>query len=187
MAWALACHRTAGCGTAGRPWLGFASSLLALAATTGTGAQPSDEPSNLFGDPFFQASDAIPHCPEPLGPRLTVAERPARNHHRAERGTSCWLAGQCDRPNSYLYDADIAQALRAALPGEASFAGSTLWITVQGRVVYIEGCVRDTAVAPRLEAFAMRTADVQQAIASVYADLASQPPYAVMPRAKAAR
>ena len=51
---------------------------------------------NWFGDPFFQITSAIEHCPEPAGPRVTRAERQAQSHRRAEKGTTCWLAEEED-------------------------------------------------------------------------------------------
>lgn len=162
-------------------------SLLAALAWPMPGvAQSSPERAperrNWFDDPFFQIASARPNCPEPAGPRITLAERPAQTHHRAERGTTCWLAGQCDRPNSYAYDADIAAAFRARLAQAPNpFAGATLWVTVQGRVVYIEGCVPDPAMGAALEAFGGAIPTVQQAIAAVFVnDGAERPPYRLL-------
>jgi hypothetical protein len=148
-----------------------------LAALAGTaGAQPELR-LNRYGDPYFALSAQVAGCPEPLGPRITEAEQRAQAHHRAERGTSCWLAGQCARPNAFLYDRDIAAALAERAAGHALFEHSALWATVQGRAVFIEGCVRDIAIAPQLEAFARAIPYVQQAAALVYADLAGPPAY----------
>jgi hypothetical protein len=150
---------------------------LALAATCiGTHAQTPPERRNWFDDPFFQISHAVPGCPVPVGPRLTEAERRVEAHHRAERGTTCWLAGQCRQPNAYAYDAGIAAAFQSALKSGPTLAGSTLWVTVQGRVVYIEGCAGN-AVAAALETMARALPDVQQAMAIVYAGPPGTPPY----------
>jgi hypothetical protein len=70
-------------------------------------------------------------------------------HRRAEKGTTCWLANDCERPKAYAYDADIGQAIRAAFARTDAFADTTLWITVQGRVVYVEGCARHTDPSQR--------------------------------------
>ena len=101
---------------------------------------------NRFNDPFFQFTSVVPNCPVPLGPFITADEQLAQAHRRAEKGTSCWLAGTCEKPNAYAYDTDIAAALLAALkPAQlythSPLVNSTLWATVQGRVVTIEGCV----------------------------------------------
>ena len=115
-------------------------------------------------------------CPVPAGPYLDETERRVQAHSRAERGTTCWLSGQCDRPNFYAYDKDIAEALRVALRQRNPFADSTLWVTVQGRIVYFEGCVVDERIAPDLEAFARSAPNVQQAVALVFANPAVPPP-----------
>ncbi len=132
---------------------------------------------NWFDDPFFQVSAAIPGCPQPAGPYLTEAERRLESHRRAEKGTTCWLAGQCERPNSYAYDRDIAEAVHARLAQSNPFANTTLWIRVQGRVVIIEGCAEDDGVAARLEAFARSLPYVEQAFANVRTDPSKRPPY----------
>src|SRR5450631_1130432 len=142
--------------------------LLALAGSVPGGAQPGSERRNWFNDPFFQITAALPDCPVPAGPRVTEAERRVQAHHRAEKGTTCWLAGQCERPNAYAYDADIAAAIRSALSTAQPFGGSTLWVTVQGRVVYVEGCVLEQRMEADLEGFARAIPGVQQAIAIVF-------------------
>src|SRR5512139_2272697 len=123
--------------------------LLPIAlALSGLGAQ-ADELRNWFDDPFFQVTSAEPQCLEPAGPRVTTAERQAESHRRAEKGTTCWLANEkgCERANAYSYDRDIASEIKAAVRTSAVFAGTSLWVTVQGRVVYIEGCVSSDSQA----------------------------------------
>ena len=147
---------------------------LGLVLPPGT-ALPADELRNWFNDPFFQISSAIADCPLPAGPFITQAERAVQAHHRAEKGTTCWLAGQCERPNAHAYDADIA----AAWSNDSSLRETKLWITMQGRVVYIEGCVGEASAAPRLEAFARRLPQVQQAIALVRDERGERVPYKI--------
>lgn len=152
--------------------------LPTLAALAGPcPAQVEAERQNWFNDPFFQISASVPNCPLPAGPFITEAERKAESHHRAEKGTSCWLAGNCDRPNSYDYDKDIAAALQTALAKRNPFANTTLWVTVQGRVVYMEGCATSQAVAAELEVFAKKLPNVQQAVAIVRTDSSARAPY----------
>lgn len=155
--------------------------LVALAWPVPGPAQPAPERRNWFDDPFFQMTSAIAGCPEPVGPRITEDERRVQSHHRAEKGTTCWLAGQCARPNFYAYDADIAQAFKKALQASNPFARTSLWVTVQGRVVYIEGCVPDPAMEPALEAYARAIPGVQQAIAAVFVPgRTERPPYRLL-------
>jgi len=155
--------------------------LVALAWPVPGPAQPAPERRNWFDDPFFQMTSAIADCPEPTGPRITEDERRVQSHHRAEKGTTCWLAGQCERPNFYAYDADIAQAFKKALQASNPFARTTLWVTVQGRVVYLEGCVPDEAMEPALEAYTRAIPGVQQAIAAVFVPgRVPRPPYRLL-------
>lgn len=156
--------------------------LLPLACLWLAAAAVAQERRNWFDDPFFQIADALPACPLPRGPFITEAERRVQAHHRAEKGTSCWLAGRCERANFHAYDHDIAAALRADLPRQAGLLqGSSLWVTVQGRVVYLEGCVPDGARAAALETWARSLPQVQSAIALVRADPRLAPPYSVAP------
>jgi len=156
--------------------------LLPLACLWLAAAAIAQQRRNWFDDPFFQIANAQPDCPLPRGPFITEAERRVQAHHRAEKGTSCWLAGRCERANFYAYDRDIAAALRAALPQQAELLkGSSLWITVQGRVVYLEGCVPEVARAAALEAWARSLPRVQSAIALVLVDARLAPPYLIAP------
>lgn len=159
----------------------WACRVAALALTLAwTGALPAEAPEalrNWYNDPFFQVSAALARCPEPAGPRQTEAQRHAHAHHRLERGTSCWLSGECRRPNAYAYDQDIARALQASLPPARALGRSSLWITVQGRVVQIEGCSRDPQAVRRLEVAARAVPDVLQVASHVYGGGQGEPPY----------
>jgi len=149
--------------------------LLALAATCQ--AQAGEESRNWFNDPFFQISAAVPDCPVPAGPFLTESDRRVQAHHRAEKGTTCWLAKECDRPNAYAYDQDIASAFQAAVRDGRLFPDTTLWVTVQGRVLYIEGCATQESAVAEVEAFARSLPNVQQAIAIIRTDPSARAPY----------
>ncbi|MGY4826958.1 BON domain-containing protein [Sphaerotilaceae bacterium SBD11-9] len=137
---------------------------------------------NWFNDPFFTVSSQVAHCPVPAGPFMTEAERRVQSHGRAERGTTCWLAGQCERPNSYAYDTDIAQAVQSAFTAHHPAPRSSLWVTVQRRVVYLEGCVSDAHDEKRLHDFVMaNTPHVERVIAIVYVKQArARPPYKLL-------
>jgi hypothetical protein len=163
-----------------RPWrrrgvfvLGCAG-LLAVAP-----ARAGEELRNWFDDPFFALTSALADCPLPLGPYMTEAERRVQAHHRAEKGTTCWLAKEpdCERANAYGYDREIADEIRRAAPGSRAFADSSLWVTVQGRVVYIEGCAQSASAEQEIEAFVRALPHVQQAIAIVRTDPHARAPY----------
>lgn len=154
--------------------------LVALLLTGGG----DDAPLNRFDDPFDAVSSDIAGCPEPRGPRITAAEARVQAHHRAERGTSCWLKDECSEPNAYRYDAGIAAALRKALKSAAALHPSSLWITVQGRVVYLEGCVARADQPAALEGLARGLPNVLQALALVRVGPDGDLPYRRLPDAK---
>lgn len=141
--------------------------LLLLAIALPTPAQEDASAlRNWFDDPFFRLTRDEADCPEPAGPFVDERGRREQAHRRAEKGTTCWLAGECDRPKAFDYDADIAAAIRADFARrEAEFRPSSLWVSVQGRVVYFEGCAADAGMAARLETWARALPHVQQAIA----------------------
>jgi hypothetical protein len=137
-----------------------AALLLAACAAT-----PEAEPLalNPFNDPFVQATGGRT-CPAPRGPAYTEAQRLQEAHYRVERGTSCWLAGQCSEPNAYRYGARIAYATVAAVRSDAGLASSAIWVIAERRFVYLQGCVADAAQAARAEAIAKAVPDVQLVI-----------------------
>lgn len=98
---------------------------------------------NWFGDPFFQVSHGVDACPEPVGPLMTEEEKLRDSHHRNERGLRCYLEKRCKYSSSYMYDAEIADNIKAAVAGGRMKlpSPSTLWVMVQGRRVWIYGCV----------------------------------------------
>lgn len=132
-----------------------------------------------YHDPYFTVRQALPNCPRPLGPYTSEAEMKQQAHWRAERGTSCWLAGRCQKANAYLYDADIAADLQRRFAASHAYAQASLWLTVQRRFVYVEGCMRDRRVLRGLEAFVRRTPDVELVNINVMQGSQGKPPYAV--------
>ncbi len=151
--------------------------LLALMALLAAPARADDGLRNWFDDPFFAVSADIADCPLPAGPFVDEAGRREQSHRRAEKGTTCWLAGECDRPKAYAYDQEIATRLKALLPG--LYPGTSLWVTVQGRVVYIEGCADRPGLDLRIEALVRGVEGVQQAIAILRDDPQGRVPYRV--------
>jgi hypothetical protein len=138
---------------------------------------------NPFADPFVQATSGRA-CPEPLGPAYSETERRVEAHSRAERGTTCWLAGLCAEPNAYRYDAANARAAVGALRGDAALATSAIWVTAQRRFVYLEGCAADAAQAARAEAVVQALPDVDRVIPAL-ALPGERMPYAVTAPASA--
>jgi hypothetical protein len=142
-----------------------------------SGFAHAEERRNWFNDPFFQISHGIPACRAPLGPLITEAERRVESHSRAERGTTCWLAGQCAKANAYFYDAGIAQALRDRLAAAPHFADFSLWVTVQRRLIFVEGCVRNASDERDIVAFLQAVPDVERVFINVSAGPTAKPPY----------
>ena len=155
---------------------GRACGLLLLAFAANSPARAAEALQNWFNDPFFQVTAAVADCPLPAGPYVSEPERRMQAHRRAEKGTTCWLAKECDRPNAYAYDPDIAAAFQTAWRERGPARNSTLWVTVQGRVVYVEGCAADASAVAAMEAFARSLPHVQQAIALVRTDPSARPP-----------
>jgi len=153
------------------------ASAVVLGAGIAAAARSAEELRNWFDDPFFQISSSVPDCPVPAGPFVNEADKRVQAHRRAEKGTTCWLAGECDRPNAYAYDRDIAEAFRKAVDGGNRLPGTSLWVTVQGRVLYIEGCALQHSSVAAVEALARSLPHVQQAIAIVRTDPSARPPY----------
>jgi len=136
----------------------------ALAAALALAASPctADETLRLnpFGDPFEQAL-AGRACPAPRGPAYTETQIRAEAHYRAERGTSCWLAGTCSEPNAYRYDARLAREVVAALRADGALAASAIWVSAERRHVALQGCVADAGLAERAAALAAAVSDVE--------------------------
>ena len=153
------------------------AAALVLGIGIAAAARSAEELRNWFDDPFFQISSSLPDCPVPAGPFVSDSDKRVQAHRRAEKGTTCWLAGECERPNAYAYDRDIAESFRKAAGGAERWPGTTLWVTVQGRVLYIEGCALQNSSVAAVEALARSLPHVQQAIAIVRTDPASPPPY----------
>ena len=163
------------------PALALAFLVPAFASPCHAQDAPPPDRRNWWGDPFFQLSSHVPGCPVPLGPLRTEQERDAQSHNRAERGTTCWLAGTCPRPNAYGYDQDIAKAFRAeAARTSGLFGGTSLWVTVQGRIVFVEGCVAHAATVPKLEALTWKVPDVGHVIVQVRVGRNGTVPYRVL-------
>lgn len=152
--------------------------LVALFALAAAGAS-AQTLRNWFDDPFFQLGAGVAGCPEPAGPRVTEAESLGQSHRRAEKGTTCWLAKEqdCDQASAFAYDRAIAARIRELAAADPRLARDSLWVTVQGRVVYAEGCVVDASEGPRLEAWLRSIPHVQQAMAIVTVEASGKPPY----------
>ena len=167
----------------GRPAILLTALLLIVQAAT------SEPLKNHYDDPFIQVTAGIKNCPLPRGPFMTVQEARAEAHPRIERGTSCFQAGKCTEPNSYRYDARIAQAAQlaatAAMLKSPSLSRSSVWITVQRRFIFVHGCVARREQISRWETLFKKVAEVEYvgtdlAVVAV-GKLPKRMPYPVIP------
>jgi hypothetical protein len=138
--------------------------LIASGALACAGAGAAEERGNLFGDPFVQVTAAIVSCPPQQGPLITESEMRIEAHSRAERGTRCYLSGQCRLPNAYLYDKEIIPRVRQAILYDGRFADTSIWIEGQRRWVWLKGCVRTNAQRTALEKLVRSIDDVERVI-----------------------
>lgn len=154
--------------------------VVACALALIAGPAAAEDLRNWFGDPYFQVRSAIAACPAPRGPFETEGEMRQETHYRSERGTRCWLEKKCAKPNSYMYDADIATAVRARFASTRKFKDASLWVTAQRRWLWVEGCVRSARERRELEKFVRGIPDVELVIVNVSDRKGAEPPYRTM-------
>jgi hypothetical protein len=138
--------------------------LGAIAAGAGGARAAPGDRGNLFDDPFVQVTHGIADCPVPEGPMFTRAQMTEEAHSRIERGTSCYLAGRCRLPNSYLYDKEIIPRVKKAILYTRRFAGTSVWAEGQRRWVWLKGCVHSREQAAELERLVRGLDDVEAVI-----------------------
>lgn len=155
--------------------------LLPLALGLASASAIAQDLRNWFDDPFFPISSGLPGCAVPLGPLLTFEEQRREAHWRAERGTSCWLAGRCAHSNAYVYDKSLAAPVKAALLAVPGVEKSSVWVTIQRRWVFLEGCVTDGAQANALEAAVKAVADVEAVVPALDVGVVRKARYTVRP------
>ena len=124
--------------------------LTAAAAFAATAAF-AQTATNHFDDPFLRATSALPGCPVPAGPLYTPEQVRDEAHSRAQHGTSCYHSGRCRLPNAYLYDKEIAPRAVQYLQRDERLADSSVWIVVQRRIVFLQGCVKSREQAETME------------------------------------
>jgi hypothetical protein len=137
----------------------------------------AEERRNWFDDPFTQATNGMPACPVPEGPLLTEAEMRREGHHRIERGTTCWLAKQCEQPNAYAHDARINAAVVQQLAGDDRWRNTSLWVITQRRFVFLQGCVRSAAQKKALIDAVRSFPDVEYVGDELLVGTRGKPPY----------
>jgi BON domain len=111
-------------------------------------------------DPFVQASAGFAACPPVSPPVLNEQEMRLQAHERAERGTSCCLAGTCECGGAYRRDPEINARVAAAIGADARLRSSSVWVTTMRKFVTLQGCVRSKAQKQWLERLVRRQPDV---------------------------
>jgi BON domain len=133
---------------------------LAIGITALASPATAEEPRTYQLDPFVQATGAYSGCPEGKPPILTEQEMRVTAHERAERGTSCCLAGTCECGGAYKRDPEINERVAKAVRDDKRFRDTSLWVTTTRKFVTLQGCVRSQAQKSALERMVKRVPDV---------------------------
>jgi len=136
------------------------AALVLLASIAVVRDACADEPRTYQLDPFAQATSGYPGCPAAKPPILTEQEMRISAHERAERGTSCCLAGTCECGGAYKRDPEINERVAAAIAGDKRFRDASVWVTTTRKFVTLQGCVRTAAQRKALEQFVKHQPDV---------------------------
>ena len=123
-------------------------------------AASAQERRNVFDDPFLQATAGAPGCPRPQPPGYTVQEVREQAHVRSQHGGSCYRAGRCRLPNSYLYDKEIIPRVAQYIQQDGRFANTSVWVLGERRLVTLMGCVRSREQAQEMERAVLLVDDV---------------------------
>jgi len=138
-----------------------AAAALALGICAAIGSTAAaQEPRSYQLDPFTQATSGYPGCPEAKPPVLTEQEMRVSAHERAERGTSCCLAGTCECGGAYKRDPEINERVAGAIRANAQLANTSLWVSTMRKFVTLSGCVRNGAQKKALERLVKAQSDV---------------------------
>ena len=150
---------------------------LLLALALGPAVAGAQQRTNHFNDPFVQVTSALPGCPVPRGPGFTPEEIRNEAHVRAQHGGSCYRAGRCRLPDSYLYDKEIIPRAAQYIQLDGRFNGTSLWILGERRLVTLKGCVQSKEQALELERAVMLVDDVMGVINNLMVGTQGKPPY----------
>jgi hypothetical protein len=111
-------------------------------------------------DPFAQATSGDERCPAAKPPILDEQQMRSQAHSRAERGTSCCLAGTCECGGPYKHDAEINDRVVEAIRADKRFRDTAVWVTTTRGFVSLRGCVRNPAQKNALAQVVKRQAGV---------------------------
>ena len=153
-------------------WLWLAPLALHLAS-----APAQDARRNAFDDPFTTVTQGLAGCPAAEGPLFTEDQIRAEAHDRAQRGTSCWLAGRCRLHNAYLYDKEIIPRVVRAVAADGRYGDTTVWALGQRRYVWLKGCVAKPEQREALERLVRQIDDVDGVVNDLMVGTQGPPPY----------
>jgi osmotically-inducible protein OsmY len=148
--------------------------LLALASAA---AAADETRRNPFDDPFTVVTSGLAGCPRAAPPLFTEAQIRSEAHDRAQRGTSCWLAGRCRLHNAYLYDKEIAPRVVKAVEADGRYTDTSVWALGQRRWVWLKGCVSKPDQREGLERLVRLIDDVEGVVNELMVGTAGKPPY----------
>ena len=134
--------------------------IFALASALAMPSAFAEELRTYQLDPFAQATDGYASCPAAKPPVLTEQEMRVQAHGRAERGTSCCLAGTCECGGAYKRDPEINDRVVATIRGEKRLRDTSVWVTTMRKFVTLQGCVHDATQKKALERLVRRQPDV---------------------------
>jgi hypothetical protein len=153
--------------------------VLLLATASAASMASAQERRNAFGDPFLQATSALPGCPAPRAPGFTAEEIRAQAHVRAQHGTSCYRVGRCRLPNSYLYDREIIPRVQQVIRMDGRFDDTSVWVLGERRIVTLMGCVQTREQAQQLEQAVLLVDDVMGVVDFLMVGTKERPRYQV--------
>ena len=119
-----------------------------------------EAPQSYLLDPFAQATSGYEGCPSAQPPLLDEQQMRSQAHSRAERGTSCCLAGTCECGGPYKHDAEINARVVEAIRADKRFRDTAVWVTTTRGFVTLQGCVRSPAQKNALARAVKRQAGV---------------------------
>jgi hypothetical protein len=157
----------------------FLAGTIAFALTVCGLPAAAQERTNHFNDPFLQVTAAVRACPAPRPPGFTPEEIRNEAHVRSQHGGSCFRAGRCRLPNSYLYDKEIIPRVAQYIQLDGRFNDTSVWVLGERRLVTLMGCVQTYKQAEELERAVLLVDDVMGVINHLMVGTTEKPKYAV--------
>ncbi|MRD46382.1 transporter [Caenimonas koreensis DSM 17982] len=140
----------------------------------------AQDTQNYFDDPFLQVTAGVANCPVPQPPGMTQAELPAAAHVRSQHGGSCFRAGRCRLPDSYLYDKEIIPRVKIYLTQDDRYANTSIWAQGERRLVTLMGCVQSEQQSQEIERSVNLIDDVMGVINYLMVGTQATPKYKVI-------